>query len=544
MGTVTGLTAARMLEIEAACIVAGAVSLGPGPTTDHLILIKHDGSTVDAGNVRGPQGIPGVAGPTGPGINWRGTWNPGTAYAVGDGVYYLGTSYRRLVAGTTATTPDADVTNWGVVALKGTDGAPSNTPIEAWHFVGAAGEPAFQNGWVNYDATRLVRYRKFPDGRVRLSGLLKNGVAGSIAFTLPAGYRPTQEGYYSVVSNGAFGAVIIDAAGQVTPAIGSSTYYFLDGIEFDTGQSIFPASIVSVTQEGWHTVGAAGEPAFQNSWVGRAPEPPRFRKTPDGEVTIEGIFDTGVSGATAFTLPVGYRPDRNEYSVQLGDAGAAAYALVGSDGTVQLTRSAASVFAKIKFWVPQTTFPAGQASTPVVTVLPNTPMDGDEIYYQTASMKTDGLMWRLRYDTTAPGLYKWIPIGGPGPLYHEIGNSETIAQVAFGDLTTVGPFVTCPLAGDYLFSVSLDGYSSIADAAPYAALKFGAAAVSGGDRMFLFRPGNASGQGNKGGFGGRSVKRTVLAAGTVVKLQYANANAATTVSFENRVLTATPIRVG
>jgi hypothetical protein len=146
MGTVTGLTAARMLEIEAACIVAGAVSLGPGPTTDHLILTKHDGSTVDAGNVRGPQGIPGNVGPTGPGITWRGTWNPGTAYTVGDGVVYNGSSYRRSVSGTTATLPDADTTNWSLMAQKGTDGSPSNTPIEAWHNVGDAGEPAFQNG--------------------------------------------------------------------------------------------------------------------------------------------------------------------------------------------------------------------------------------------------------------------------------------------------------------------------------------------------------------------------------------------------------------
>lgn len=50
MATVTGLTAERMLEIEAASVVSGAVS------GDELILTKHDGSTIDAGNVRGPQG--------------------------------------------------------------------------------------------------------------------------------------------------------------------------------------------------------------------------------------------------------------------------------------------------------------------------------------------------------------------------------------------------------------------------------------------------------------------------------------------------------
>lgn len=54
MTTVTGFTAARMLAMEAATIVDGDV------VGDNLILTKHDGSTVNAGNVRGPTGSPGV----------------------------------------------------------------------------------------------------------------------------------------------------------------------------------------------------------------------------------------------------------------------------------------------------------------------------------------------------------------------------------------------------------------------------------------------------------------------------------------------------
>lgn len=52
MATVTGLTATRMLAIEAASVVSGAVD----GTTHHLILTKHDASTIDAGNVQGPVG--------------------------------------------------------------------------------------------------------------------------------------------------------------------------------------------------------------------------------------------------------------------------------------------------------------------------------------------------------------------------------------------------------------------------------------------------------------------------------------------------------
>jgi len=56
MGIATGFTAARMLIMEAATIVSGEI-LG-----NDLILEKHDGTTVNAGNVRGPKGDDGMAG--------------------------------------------------------------------------------------------------------------------------------------------------------------------------------------------------------------------------------------------------------------------------------------------------------------------------------------------------------------------------------------------------------------------------------------------------------------------------------------------------
>lgn len=61
MGTVDGLNKARMLAIEAASVVSGVVN-GAG----HLILTKHDNSTVDAGYVVGPPGTGSTpAGPAG-----------------------------------------------------------------------------------------------------------------------------------------------------------------------------------------------------------------------------------------------------------------------------------------------------------------------------------------------------------------------------------------------------------------------------------------------------------------------------------------------
>lgn len=56
MTEITGLTAARMLEIEANSVVDGNI------VVDDLILTKHDGSTINAGNVRGPIGPEGPEG--------------------------------------------------------------------------------------------------------------------------------------------------------------------------------------------------------------------------------------------------------------------------------------------------------------------------------------------------------------------------------------------------------------------------------------------------------------------------------------------------
>jgi len=59
MATITGFTAARMLEIEDGTIVDAEIVDG------ELILIKHDGTQVNAGDVTGPAGPVGPGGPAG-----------------------------------------------------------------------------------------------------------------------------------------------------------------------------------------------------------------------------------------------------------------------------------------------------------------------------------------------------------------------------------------------------------------------------------------------------------------------------------------------
>lgn len=59
----------------------------------------------------------------------------------------------------------------------------------------------------------------------------------------------------------------------------------------------------------WHQIGGVGEPAFSGSWVNSAggSETAAYRKIGD-IVYLRGSIKNGTLGATAFTLPVGFRP--------------------------------------------------------------------------------------------------------------------------------------------------------------------------------------------------------------------------------------------
>ena len=221
--------------------------------------------------------------------------------------------------------------------------------MDSWHLVGAAGEPAFQNSWVNYGAPEaLAGFRKYPDGRVRLKGLIKSGTANA-AFTLPVGYRPPTNTYFPIsTNNGAgtvYGNVTIGSDGTVGMSQIAGVWASLADIEFDTESVSSVTSVVAQPMEPWHTVGATGEPAFQNSWVAGASGPvTAFRKDPLGRVHIKGNVQNGTSASAVFTLPAGYRPPSNRYFVVLGAGGAAGnYINITAAGDVVCTRTGADI---------------------------------------------------------------------------------------------------------------------------------------------------------------------------------------------------------
>lgn len=101
--------------------------------------------------------------------------------------------------------------------------------VEPAHDTGAAGEPAFLNAWVNFGAPwQGARFWKDGIGIIHIEGLVKTGVIGSAAFTLPAGYRPGLGLSFAQVTNTGLGQLNVLATGDVVPAIGGNTYFSLN----------------------------------------------------------------------------------------------------------------------------------------------------------------------------------------------------------------------------------------------------------------------------------------------------------------------------
>lgn len=260
---------------------------------------------------------------------------------------------------------------------QGPAGNSATVPMDTWHIVGALGEPAFQNSWTSYDSGatfQVPRFRKDPLGRVKLSGQIKGGANGTVAFTLPTGYWPTKTVRFnprgSTATSTAYAQVNIAANGQVTIWGDITTSLVgLDGIEFDTDSvtamptgpqgpqgPVGPAP----SAEAPHYVGGSGEPAFQNSWVNNDNNLPSpgggtnrdlcFWKDSFNEVRFEGVIKSGANSSVVFVLPSGYRPGRMNVTMVISASGGLALLIVSSNGDVVLSNigtSSVTAFAQV-----------------------------------------------------------------------------------------------------------------------------------------------------------------------------------------------------
>ncbi len=103
-----------------------------------------------------------------------------------------------------------------------------------WHEVGAAGEPAFQSNWSNYDTTSYSTCAFRIDGQnyVHLKGTIVGGAANSPIFTLPEGYRPSQTLMFDPYGGTTNSNVSVYPTGVVFKGPNFNTFASLDGIVF------------------------------------------------------------------------------------------------------------------------------------------------------------------------------------------------------------------------------------------------------------------------------------------------------------------------
>jgi hypothetical protein len=140
-------------------------------------------------------------------LTYLGDYNAATAYKDGDIVVGSDGLTYMCVTPTTGTAPVAfPATASGIPlpvqngkVIMGVGGAAVWASVEAvadtaWHTLGAAGEPAFMNGYANYGSPfGPVKFRKLATGLVVLDGLVQcPATAPGITpmFALPVGYRP------------------------------------------------------------------------------------------------------------------------------------------------------------------------------------------------------------------------------------------------------------------------------------------------------------------------------------------------------------------
>jgi hypothetical protein len=92
---------------------------------------------------------------------------------------------------------------------------------------------------------------------------------------------------------------------------------------------------------------------------------------------------------------------------------------------------------------------------PLVAALPTSPVDGEEVYFQDATLAPEGIIWHLRYKDVAtyPGFH-WEYVGGSrweSPDYANRSAFNTANITSYIDLSNSGISYTIPRHGVYCY---------------------------------------------------------------------------------------------
>jgi microcystin-dependent protein len=182
---------------------------------------------------------------------------------------------------------------------------------------------------------------------------------------------------------------------------------------------------------------------------------------------------------------------------------------------------------------------AWSSGIPYVTVLPTSPIDGQEVYYQNTAMATYGITWHLRYRASSTSAYKWEFVGGSSLI------SQFDATIQIGTVNTYtasdGPFVALPLVGDYIIGIGCRMYTN-ANESCHMSYDIGATPAVDADCVDYHTGGSQGTYGPATMNAARERLKTALGAVTLTA-KYKR-QAGTGAYWGSRWMKATPVRVG
>jgi hypothetical protein len=287
--------------------------------------------------------------------------------------------------------------------------------------------------------------------------------------------------------------------------------------------------------------GTTGQQGPPGPTGGTGAQGPQGVKGDTGAQGVQGPKgDTGATGTQGATGPAGATGAQGPQGVK-GDTGATG--AQGPKGDPGVTGAQGPAGPQGPQGPQGAQGPAG-ISAPLVSVLPASPVDGQECIYLADATK--GILWHLRYRTASTSPYRWEYIGGSTLRVESVGGidwntTEQTASIFATTLPTPGPAITVPLAGEYSCQVRAMVEQTGAGGAP---------------ALFVYAPGDGSTRGWNNaeavlytGVAGAGSELTgermrTLTAGSVVEARYATSNASYPAAFYNRSLYVRPIRVG
>lgn len=183
----------------------------------------------------------------------------------------------------------------------------------------------------------------------------------------------------------------------------------------------------------------------------------------------------------------------------------------------------------------QTPPAAGGAAAPIVTTLPGSPADGDEVIL-VDSLTAPTYSWRLRYVASITDGYRWVFVGG-SPAYGFVSAQESTASLSYVALTTPGPVVVLPRAGMYWVGLGAGMSRNTGGNPSYMSYDIGATPAADGDAISEYSQPATS-------WAVRAYREMPKTFATALTLtaKY-KGTIADTHSFVERILRATPMRL-